>query len=177
MRNQNPLAVLGNRTAFLLQAVIVLLTCLPAAAQDVQIYVSSKAGDRFTSKPELHFEQRTGSGSTGFEIDDSVAFQRMDGFGASMLEAGLIILSDLPPADQESVLRALFDPKEGAGFTAMKTVLASTDFMSAGPFYTYDPVPGDVEMKDRKSTRLNSSHSQISYAVFCLKKKKNGTAK
>src|SRR2546430_7911319 len=30
-----------------------------------------------------------------------------------------------------------------------------------------DPGPGD-----RKSTRLNSSHSQISYAVFCLKKKK-----
>src|SRR2546430_4248746 len=28
---------------------------------------------------------------------------------------------------------------------------------------------------DRKSTRLNSSHSQISYAVFCLKKKKNIT--
>src|SRR5688572_9974459 len=28
------------------------------------------------------------------------------------------------------------------------------------------------EAKDRKSTRLNSSHSQISYAVFCLKKKK-----
>src|SRR2546430_13331890 len=28
---------------------------------------------------------------------------------------------------------------------------------------------------DRKSTRLNSSHSQISYAVFCLKKKKNTT--
>src|SRR2546427_9364062 len=27
--------------------------------------------------------------------------------------------------------------------------------------------------QDRKSTRLNSSHSQISYAVFCLKKKKN----
>src|SRR5256886_13727128 len=27
--------------------------------------------------------------------------------------------------------------------------------------------------RDRKSTRLNSSHSQISYAVFCLKKKKN----
>src|SRR2546430_5433352 len=28
--------------------------------------------------------------------------------------------------------------------------------------------------QDRKSTRLNSSHSQISYAVFCLKKKKEG---
>src|SRR5688572_31625899 len=30
-----------------------------------------------------------------------------------------------------------------------------------------------TENGDRKSTRLNSSHSQISYAVFCLKKKKN----
>src|SRR5688572_32950703 len=30
-----------------------------------------------------------------------------------------------------------------------------------------------VAGEDRKSTRLNSSHSQISYAVFCLKKKKN----
>src|SRR2546430_8035872 len=29
-----------------------------------------------------------------------------------------------------------------------------------------------MEQVDRKSTRLNSSHSQISYAVFCLKKKK-----
>src|SRR2546430_12336890 len=29
--------------------------------------------------------------------------------------------------------------------------------------------------RDRKSTRLNSSHSQISYAVFCLKKKKQHT--
>src|SRR5437763_6825186 len=33
------------------------------------------------------------------------------------------------------------------------------------------PLPPDA--KDRKSTRLNSSHRCISYAVFCLKKKKN----
>src|SRR5256886_3881495 len=32
---------------------------------------------------------------------------------------------------------------------------------------------GNQLIVDRKSTRLNSSHSQISYAVFCLKKKKN----
>src|SRR3712207_7594482 len=30
----------------------------------------------------------------------------------------------------------------------------------------------DVQRRDRKSTRLNSSHANISYAVFCLKKKK-----
>src|SRR3712207_7463700 len=47
-------------------------------------------------------------------------------------------------------------------------------------------LPGDVkeimngvlvaEKKDRKSTRLNSSHANISYAVFCLKKKNTATS-
>src|SRR3712207_7282331 len=34
---------------------------------------------------------------------------------------------------------------------------------------------GSYRAVDRKSTRLNSSHANISYAVFCLKKKKNHT--
>src|SRR2546430_7661154 len=42
--------------------------------------------------------------------------------------------------------------------------------MSAGDLQVCSIVGGH---RDRKSTRLNSSHSQISYAVFCLKKKKN----
>src|SRR5690348_18176729 len=36
------------------------------------------------------------------------------------------------------------------------------------------PRQGRGEAADRKSTRLNSSHPSTSYAVFCLKKKKNG---
>src|SRR5689334_24643926 len=47
------------------------------------------------------------------------------------------------------------------------------------PSATIAPVSSACAMKasgcrDRKSTRLNSSHSSISYAVFCLKKKKEG---
>src|SRR2546430_9968352 len=38
--------------------------------------------------------------------------------------------------------------------------------------YELRRLPQLVRLEDRKSTRLNSSHSQISYAVFCLKKKK-----
>src|SRR3712207_7044175 len=36
----------------------------------------------------------------------------------------------------------------------------------------HDPAPAGLDHVDRKSTRLNSSHANISYAVFCLKKKK-----
>src|SRR2546430_13561081 len=45
--------------------------------------------------------------------------------------------------------------------------------VEAGPdsCLTEKPWAADLCRKDRKSTRLNSSHSQISYAVFCLKKK------
>src|SRR2546430_10006190 len=43
--------------------------------------------------------------------------------------------------------------------------------LSHGLIRTASPFP------DRKSTRLNSSHSQISYAVFCLKKKKKNKLK
>src|SRR2546421_10200265 len=45
----------------------------------------------------------------------------------------------------------------------------------SGPGAPVALVPGvghQLRQRDRKSTRLNSSHDQISYAVFCLKKKK-----
>src|SRR2546428_3556000 len=52
------------------------------------------------------------------------------------------------------------------------------DTTSAGPgvqvarrLLTVAPHPASGARRDRKSTRLNSSHDQISYAVFCLKKK------
>src|SRR5271154_6109978 len=55
----------------------------------------------------------------------------------------------------------------------VKTVL---DFENNGLYFSRAPIPWvrdtSVKIQDRKSTRLNSSHMSISYAVFCLKKKK-----
>jgi glucosylceramidase len=134
-----------------------------AFGQDVQVYISSKAGDRIVPKPPLRFVEGAGRSDYNFNINDGVTYQKMDGFGASMLEAGLICLNDLPPTQQEAVLRALFDPKEGAGFTAMKTVIAGTDFMSAGPFYTYAPTSGDVEMKNFSIARDLGTNGLITF--------------
>src|SRR5688572_31642371 len=56
--------------------------------------------------------------------------------------------------------------------TTILTLLIFAVFI--GPLiYPVSPETIDIASSDRKSTRLNSSHSQISYAVFCLKKKKN----
>src|SRR5205085_9569027 len=43
---------------------------------------------------------------------------------------------------------------------------------ATGEHHLSPPLLYTRDLQDRKSTRLNSSHSQISYAVFCLKKKK-----
>lgn len=128
-------------------AVFLLMSCVATVAQGVQAFVSSKAGDRMSPGAGLHVEQNGSSGSANFEIDDAITYQKIDGFGASFQEAGLVTLNSLPRSERDSVLRALFDPEKGAGFSAMKTVIASTDFMSAGPFYSYDDVRGDVSLK------------------------------
>src|SRR2546430_9952101 len=47
-----------------------------------------------------------------------------------------------------------------------------SNLLGVFPFFTSPTATVSVPL-DRKSTRLNSSHSQISYAVFCLKKKKH----
>src|SRR5690349_22137022 len=52
------------------------------------------------------------------------------------------------------------------------SVVGSIQFQGSGAVrYAHLPA-GTLRVKDRKSTRLNSSHVEISYAVFCLKKKK-----
>src|SRR5690554_7637882 len=58
----------------------------------------------------------------------------------------------------------------GTKVLALKDGLQQLSGTPSGPLSLchLDPTPG----KDRKSTRLNSSHVRISYAVFCLKKKK-----
>src|SRR3989442_2106847 len=51
------------------------------------------------------------------------------------------------------------------------------DFERGCPIKTNQRIINQVVRGDRKSTRLNSSHVRISYAVFCLKKKKQLTAR
>src|SRR5205085_11431067 len=62
--------------------------------------------------------------------------------------------------------------ERGAGVTRQLLAFSRRQATRSRLFALGDIVRGMETMLDRKSTRLNSSHSQISYAVFCLKKKK-----
>src|SRR5688572_13260611 len=75
-------------------------------------------------------------------------------------------VGDMSPKTQAKVLRVLQEG-EVERLGSARTIKVDVRVIAA----TYKNLEEEIE-KDRKSTRLNSSHSQISYAVFCLKKKK-----
>src|SRR5690625_393734 len=96
-----------------------------------------------------------------------------------------------PPPGAVRVSRGLERPGPGAGDCKNPGMKSASASSAVSP---YDEIPREewarlsqqtplplseedvTKLRDRKSTRLNSSHVAISYAVFCLKKKKKNTA-
>ena len=128
-------------------AVLSSVSCRPAEDVSVEMTVSSMAGDRLARRPPIAFTADDQAGLPVIAVDDTRSYQRIDGFGATFNEAGLLTLNKLEPARQEEVLRALFDPVDGAGFNFMSAPIAACDFASAGPWYTYADTPGDVALE------------------------------
>src|SRR2546422_6567598 len=82
-----------------------------------------------------------------------------------------------PPRSTLFPYTTLFRSLWGEGTAARRHHAQQCD--ASGPHLALEgsQIGRDLGTEDRKSTRLNSSHGYISYAVFCLKKKKqlNGT--
>src|SRR5437588_2781654 len=87
---------------------------------------------------------------------------------------------------------AAADPTGNARFVVKELALPGANGLVSLDYFIFDPashrlwvpasntgsvdiIDGNTNQVDRKSTRLNSSHTVISYAVFCLKKKKKHT--
>src|SRR5688572_31928040 len=84
----------------------------------------------------------------------------------------------LPPRSTLFPYTTLFRSVEiPTALTTYELVVLTTtsDVVAAVPLGHHAATTSEVVVRDRKSTRLNSSHSQISYAVFCLKKKKKSS--
>src|SRR5690606_41924647 len=77
------------------------------------------------------------------------------------------------PADL--LLRLLAHPRQLAQPLGVQGLLEAVDVDHAQPVAQHPQGLRAETGEDRKSTRLNSSHVKISYAVFCLKKKRNSS--
>src|SRR3972149_9224824 len=89
---------------------------------------------------------RDGPGKGAFFITEEFAFDKFGGHGGAVYR-------------YERAFSFPVHPVYGLG----------DKLLARAAFACYEDVRRDLAYLDRKSTRLNSSHSQISYAVFCLK--------
>ena len=113
----------------------------------VSVHVSSLAGDRLAKEPDIQFTPREKSSAPIIKVDDNIRYQKIEGFGATFNEAGMICLNTLRVEDRDKVLQSLFDTVAGAGFSVMKSPIAACDFASAGPWYSYDETKDDTLTK------------------------------
>src|SRR2546430_13586464 len=74
------------------------------------------------------------------------------------------LFRSLKISDNTGVTDVVIDPRN-------PDVVVASSYQRRRHFFTMINGGPESAIQDRKSTRLNSSHSQISYAVFCLKKK------
>jgi glucosylceramidase len=120
--------------------------CKQPVQTEITIYSSSGEGDRL-EKTSGKFSKEKDNPSV-IRVNEKTRYQKIDGFGATFNEAGMICLNSLPAEKKEKVLKDLFDPENGSGFNLMKSPIAACDFASAGPFYSYDDTKGDTMMKN-----------------------------
>jgi len=113
----------------------------------VSIYISSRAGDRLTQKARVQFRAAATTTDSAIIVDDETLYQKIEGFGATFNEAGMICLNALGPNQQHRIFQALFDSVKGAGYTLMKSPIAACDFASAGPWYSYNDSKDDTLME------------------------------
>lgn len=77
-------------------------------------------------------------------VDDSRNFQTMLGIGGAITDASAETFAKLSPAQQNELLNAYFDPKEGIGYTVVRTNMQSCDFSSGSYSYVAE---NDKELK------------------------------
>jgi glucosylceramidase len=93
-------------------------------------------------------------GAPNEDAEEPFLLQEIDGFGGSFLRSGAILLNKLSASRQDQLLRLLFDPTEGSGFSIGKVPIAATDFMPPAfcekcdvpSWYSYEEEPGNFSV-------------------------------
>ena len=111
-----------------------------AAASGATLEIHTTASDSTdrlaltASAPFLQGRQPP-EGDIAVFVDPGKTYQALLGIGGAITDASAEVFATLPPREQERLLRAYYDPKDGIGYSLARTTIHSSDFSSAS--YTY----------------------------------------
>src|SRR5436309_3494857 len=171
----NEAAIVGDLVRRTPRDILAEVIVVDNGSTDATATVARDAGARVVSEPRRGYGAACFAGVTALPLDAGVAVF-LDADGSQRPEEIPLVLDPVLTGRADLVLgarklvgrhpvHAVAGTRLVAQFVAWRWRVPITDF---GPLRA---VRVDLLRRDRKSTRLNSSHVKISYAVFCLKKK------
>lgn len=128
--------------------IIVLLVCSLCACNTATTTVAWKCTTQDSPWQDMESIQLKpgASAKSDITIDTSALRQEIAGFGGAFNEKGWMALSTLSPSERDAVMKALFDPVDGAKFNMCRVPIGASDY-ALSP-YTLDETKDDYEMKD-----------------------------
>ena len=127
------------RRLFVSLLAVLALTASPAAASHAPRawMTTGDQANLLTEQPRSAIAPPV-AGAPTITVDPSTAYQRMEGFGASITDSSATLLAASP--QRHAIMRDLFDPRHGIGLSYLRQPIGASDFV-AGPHYTYDDLP------------------------------------
>src|SRR5215470_15608421 len=156
------------RTVF--DVLVALFSCItismnvaPARAQklgEIEVVQSSEEKhESLAEKPSLTFHAERTPALTIF-VDDTVKYQEIDGFGASLTESSAWLLKrKLTDAQRSEAVRMLFDRQKGIGLSMLRQPMGASDF--ALREYSYDEMPAGETDPELKKFSIDHDRADI----------------
>lgn len=101
---------------------------LPEQPSDVMLYVTSATKSMLWTKVALNFNSSSPGSTHTITLDKSVKYQEMDGFGAAITGSTCYNLLKMQEADRAALLKEIFDPETGVGYSYVRISIGCSDF-------------------------------------------------
>jgi O-glycosyl hydrolase len=113
----------------------------PRTGTPVKVWLTDVSADRWVEKQgDVAFQTRQTTNPLTIEVDDSLAYQKITGFGAALTDSSSWLIDQLTPDGRDALMKKLFDPSTGAGLSMVRLPMGASDFTATGN-YSYDDMP------------------------------------
>ncbi|MDF3145427.1 MULTISPECIES: discoidin domain-containing protein [unclassified Streptomyces] len=116
---------------------------LKQASRDnsVRVWLTDVSADKWVAgQDDVLFKAKRTANPLTIKIDDSVKYQKVQGFGAAMTDSSAWLIDKLSPAERTKLMKKLFDPSKGIGLSLLRSPMGATDFNASGN-YSYNDMP------------------------------------
>lgn len=137
-----------------------------APRNSVHVWLTDVSANKWVAgQSDVLFRTEKAVNPLTIKIDDSVKYQRVQGFGAAMTDSSAWLIDKLSIADRTKLMEKLFDPSAGIGLSLIRSPMGATDFNASGN-YSYADMPAG--QTDLTLSNFSTQHD-VAYIIPALR--------